>query len=406
MDVSEVRGDSEVGRTLGLSSAPRRRFRAALAGSLAVLIVVAVAVLGGWLYRERKASREPRYITETVARADIQVLVSATGTLQGQNTVEVGAEVSGRVAAVHVDFNDRVRAGQLLLEIDPEQARASVDEARARVAEADAATRQAKATLVEARLSAQRGAREADAGLVSAKERESLEAALARAEANVHSAQATAQMARATLKSQVSRLEKTRILSPIDGVILSRTVEPGQTVNAGMTTPVLFKVAEDLRRMRLYVYIDEADIGRVREGQTASFTVDAYPDKVFPSKVLQLRNEPREEQNVVSYEALLAVDNSELLLRPGMTATATIVASRRENVLAVPNAALRFTPPDLQRERAPQAASRGVWTLENGTPHFVPLRTGASNGELSEVLSGDLRAGARVLVDVVEEKAR
>jgi HlyD family secretion protein len=219
---------------------------------------------------------------------------------------------------------------------------------------------------------------------------------------------------RATLKSQVSRLDKTRIVSPIDGIVLSRLVEPGQTVTAGFQTPVLFKLAEDLRRMSLYVYVDEADIGRTREGQAASFTVDAYPDKVFPSKVLSLRNEPREDQNVVTYEAVLAVDNGELLLRPGMTATATIVAELRKGVLSVPNAALRFTPPSLAREQAQKPRGRGVWMLsapagargEEPAPRFVPLKTGASDGQRSEVLSGALRAGDELLVDVIEEKKR
>jgi HlyD family secretion protein len=223
-------------------------------------------------------------------------------------------------------------------------------------------------------------------------------------------------MARATLKSQTSRLEKTRIVSPISGVVLARLVEPGQTVNAGMTTPVLFKLAEDLRRMSLYVYIDEADVGRTREGQSASFTVDAYPDKTFASKVVSLHNEPKEEQNVVSYEAVLAVDNDALLLRPGMTGTATIVADRRVSVLSVPNAALRFTPPVVATRDAPQKPrGRGVWTLAKSDadqgaselePRFIPVKTGASDGSNSEVISGDLREGVRVLVDVIEEKKK
>jgi HlyD family secretion protein len=180
---------------------------------------------------------------------------------------------------------------------------------------------------------------------------------------------------------------------------------------------VLFKLAEDLRRMRLFVYIDEADIGRTREGQGASFTVDAYPDKTFASRVVSLRNEPKEEQNVVSYEAVLAVDNDALLLRPGMTATATIVADRRTSVLAVPNAALRFTPPPVAtRDGAQRPRGRGVWTLDAAAdkepqqpppePRFVALKTGASDGRYTEVISGGIRAGTPVLVDLIEEKKR
>lgn len=409
MALDDSRGDPEVMRTLGVDRPARGRRRALLVWMGVGLTIAGLAFGAVRWYRKRELARRPQYQTEPAKRTDIQVVVSATGTLKGQNTVEVGAEVSGRVAAVLVDFNDHVKAGQLLLEIDPEQARAAVDEARARVAEADAATKQAQASLLEAGQNAKRAEQQAGQGLVSQKELEAARAALARADAATESAKASAQMARATLKSQTSRLEKTRIVSPISGVVLARLVEPGQTVNAGMTTPVLFKLAEDLRRMSLYVYIDEADVGRTREGQSASFTVDAYPEKTFPSKLLSLRNEPKEEQNVVSYEAVLAVDNDALLLRPGMTGTATIVADRRPNVLTVPNAALRFTPPTEAGGRDKPVAPRGkgVWTLVGDKPQFLPLKTGASDGRVTEVIGASkLREGMRVLVDVVEEKKK
>jgi HlyD family secretion protein len=393
--------------TLGVGR-PARRGRAFLLWLGLAAVLAALGYAGLRWYQKRELAKRPQYQSEPASRSDIQVIVSATGTLKGQNTVEVGAEVSGRVATVLVDFNDQVKLGQLLLEIDPEQARAAVDEARARVGEADAATKQAQASLLEARQNAARGEQQAAQGLVSQKELEGVRAALARADASVESAKASAQMARATLKSQTSRLEKTRIISPISGVVLARLVEPGQTVNAGMTTPVLFKLAEDLRRMSLYVYIDEADVGRTREGQSASFTVDAYPEKTFPSKLVSLRNEPKEEQNVVSYEAVLAVNNDALLLRPGMTGTATVVADRRSQVLTVPNAALRFTPPLLSGPRDKPAVPRGkgVWTLDGDTPRFIALKTGASDGRVTEVIGGKLAAGTRVLTDVVEEKKR
>lgn len=414
MSQDQRRADPDVVETLGVQSRARRR-RAKLAWTAGAILLLGLAVYGVVHYLGQRArARQPRFQTEQASVGDIQVVVSATGTLKGQNTVEVGAEVSGRISQVHVDFNDRVTRGQVLAEIDPEQLQAAVDEARARVAEADAATKQAKATLVEGRQNADRAAQQSAQGLVSQKELEAARAALARAQAAAESAAANAQLARATLKSQASRLDKTRILSPIDGIVLSRLVEPGQTVTAGFQTPVLFKLAEDLRRMSLYVYVDEADIGRTREGQAASFTVDAYPDRVFPSKVLSLRNEPKEEQNVVTYEAVLAVDNAELLLRPGMTATATIVAEQRKGVLSVPNAALRFTPPNLPREEAQRPRARGVWTLpaqggggaDEPKPRFVPIKTGASDGRRSEVLSGAVRAGDELLVDVIEEAKR
>lgn len=399
--------DPEVMKTLGVGAHARSRGRrwAWVAGILALLVLVGFGV--SRLLQQRALAARPRYELGQVTRGDIQVSVSATGTLKGRSTVEVGAEVSGRVTEVLVDYNDKVTKGQLLAVIDPEQSKASVEESVARVRESDAAIRQAKATLVEARQTRDRALLQAKQGLVSQKEVEASEAALERAEATLASAQASATVARATLGSQRSRLDKTRIISPIDGIVLSRSIEPGQTVTAGFTTPILFKLTEDLRRMQLLVYVDEADVGRTREGQEASFTVDAYADKSFPSKVLSLRNEPKEENNVVTYEALLQVDNSELLLRPGMTATATIVADVRKNVLAVPNAALRFAPSKLEPSQVAKPGQRRVWILagskEEPKPEPVPVKTGVSDGRNTELREGKLSVGASVITDVIEK---
>jgi HlyD family secretion protein len=397
-------GDPEVVKTLGTDGRGRGRSRV-------VWVLVATTLLGlsGWgvqhFMAQRAEAMKPRFESAQVKRGDIQVVISATGTLKGLNTVEVGAEVSGRITRVFVDFNDSVKRGQVLAEIDPEQLTASLEEAKAQLAAAQASIAQAKATLVESEQSAARAEQQSKQGLVSQRELESAVAARERARAQLASSTASATVANATLKSSKSRLEKTQILSPIDGIVLSRLVESGQTVTAGFTTPVLFKLAEDLKQMSLYVYIDEADIGRAREGQRASFTVDAYPERSFPSKLVSLRNEPKEDQNVVSYEAVLSVDNSELLLRPGMTATATIVADERKDVLAVPNAALRFTPPnqppDLTRM---EPNEKRVWMLEGDKPSARGVKTGASDGQFSELLGGELKEGESVLTDVVEQR--
>jgi HlyD family secretion protein len=391
--------DPDVVKTLGLGRHSRSRARrwAWLLISLALLGLAAFGI-SHWLERRALAKR-PSYEKAKVTRGDIQVAISATGTLKGRSTVEVGAEVSGRVTEVLVDYNDQVKKGQLLAVIDPEQPQAAVSEAEARVRESDASVRQARATLTEARQTHERARREAQEGLVSQKELEAAQAALERAEATLASAQASATVARATLESQRSRLDKTRIVSPIDGIVLSRTVEPGQTVTSGFQTPLLFKLTEDLRRMELLVYVDEADVGRAREGQPASFTVDAYPERTFPSKLLSLRNEPKEEQNVVTYEALLQVDNNELLLRPGMTATATIVADVRKNVVAVPNAALRFAPPTIEPAQAAKPGQRRVWVLRADKPEPVVVQTGVSDGRMTELRGGKLSVGAEVLTD-------
>lgn len=387
--------------------------------AIAAVVVVGAGFGGVHLWQKREAESKPILETMPIERRDIRVTVSATGTLEGLNTVEVGSEVSGKLTQVLVDFNDPVHVGQVLAVVDPEQSRAAVDEATAQVASADATIHEAKASLVEAQKKHARAKEQRAVGLVSEQDFETIEATALRAEAALKSANASSILARATLKSAQSRLEKTTIVSPIDGIVLSRLVEEGQTVAASMTTPVLFKLAQDLRKMSLSVSIDEADIGRVREGQEASFTVDTYPEHNFPSKVLSLRNDPVTVQNVVTYEAILAVDNGELLLRPGMTAAATLVIETKKDVLAVPNAALRFAPSEEVKKElrvpgvpkgprkptiAPTRAGNEVWVNEDGIPRVKSVIVGVSDGAFTELVDGPLGEGAKVIVDVTEKE--
>jgi len=401
-----VQGDPDVVRTLGLDANSKRKSWIRAAVTLLVLVIVS-ALIVMWM-QARKRANAPAFQTAAITRGDLEVKVTATGTIQGLNTVEVGAEVSGRVAKVFVDFNDRVEEGQLLAEIDPDQARAAVEEAKARVMAAEANIRQARATVAETKAQAERAKSQVEKGLISQRDFETAEAAAIRAEANLASAQADATLSRAALKSAEYRLERTKIVAPIAGIVLSRLIEPGQTVNAGFQTPVLFKLTEDLSRMSLHVYVDEADVGRVKEGQEATFTVDAYPGRQFESKVLSLRNEPRTEQNVVSYEAVLAVNNNELLLRPGMTATASIMADARRGVLLAPNAALRFVPPQSGPPGppgAPQAdssAGKRLWVLREGRPAAIEVEVGPTDGLMTEV-SGEIAEGTEVLTDIAEK---
>lgn len=417
MHDGSAKADPIVVAKLGLDKQPSA-LRRALQILLALAVLAGLGVAGQRYWVKRAESMRPTYELRKVERATIDLVVSATGTVKGLSTVEVGAEVSGKITKVNVGWNDPVEVGQVIAEIDPEQLKAALDEASARVREADATIRQSEATKKETAQAKERATAQAAQGLIAKSELESITAAAERAEANVLSARASATLARAALESSRSRLEKTRVVSPIRGVVLSRLIEPGQTVTAGFTTPVLFKLAEDLRRMSLHVFIDEADIGRTKEGQKASFTVDAYPGKVFPSTVLELRNEPKTEQNVVTYEAVLEVDNSELLLRPGMTATASIVAGRRENVLTVPSAALRFVPPvdsprgfgqsEQKAMSNKPVATKKVWVLEASDKGPKPVArevvSGASDGSLTELVSGPLREGDEVVVDVTEKK--
>ena len=399
-----VSPDPEVVAVLGLNkNKPRRRLIKWLIG-LALLGLLAVLVTSA--LRKRTAAAAPQFRTTKIERRDLRVTVAATGTLQTLKSVEVGAEVTGRILTVLCDYNDKVKKGQLLAEIDPEQLRAAEEQTRAQVLSAQSSIKTAEATQLEASLAYKRALEQSKSGLVSAKDLESAAASASRAEAAVMSAKASAVVARANLKAASSKLEKTKIYAPIDGIVLSRAVQPGQTVTAGFTTPVLFTLAEDLSKLLLHVNVDEADVGHVREGLEANFSVDAYPARTFVSKVLSFHNEPKTSQNVVTYEALLSVDNTDGALRPGMTVTATITSEMHKNVMVVPNAALRFTPPLEPKFGPPQLLTRSedkqVYVPREHRATRVLVKPGASDGRVTELLDESLKVGDEVIVDVAE----
>lgn len=404
-------GPDDVAALLGTERRPKRRSVVRL--TLLFVVLAAVAALAFATSHRGGPGAGPKYRSAEVTRGDLRVTITATGTLQATTTVEVGAEVSGRILEMRVDANDRVKKGQVLALIDPEQLRAAVDQASAQLAAADAAIRQAQATRDETHLTEERARAQIKEGLASQKDVEAAVAAASRASASLSSAYANAALARAAQVSAKSKLDKATIVSPIDGVVLSRSMEPGQTVTAGFSTPVLFKIAEDLTHMRLDVDVDEADVGRAREGQEASFTVEAYPARSFPSQVLLLLNEPKTSSNVVTYQGRLSVDNAARLLRPGMTATATIVSDLKPNVVLVPNAALRFVPPATGAGPGgppgmggPKHASevvdkdrKTVYVVESTGLRRVAVRVGATDGTNTELLSDEIQPGTQVAVD-------
>jgi HlyD family secretion protein len=391
------------------------------------LLLLAGLTLAFPLLSGRRPPPPPRFETATVVAGDLRVAVTATGTLSARDSVSIGAEISGRVLRVLVDYNEKVVPGQVLAEIDPEQYRARREDAQAQLALAKAALLTAQATQREADLKAGRLRTMRQGGLTSQQDLEAAEAALDRANASVANAKAQITSAEATLKVALSNLSKTVIRSPIAGVVLERSVEPGQTVTAGLQTPVVFTLAADLSDMLLAVKVDEADVGQVRPGLAASFTVDAYPNRVFSSTVLKVKNMPTTSQNVVTYETRLAVQNTDGLLRPGMTATATIAIEDQKNVLLVPNAALRFAP---KMPAAPEPPSRGgfsigrlmppppggpprqppsapadkaptgprVFVLRGPFPEPVSVEVGATDGSKSAVRGPGLAAGMAVIV--------
>lgn len=360
------------------------------------------------------------YRTVQVRRGDLTVSVSATGTLQPVNEVEVGSELSGTIENVEADFNDRVEKGEILARLDTEILQAQLLEARASLQSAQAKVREAAATVTETRVDLKRCQDLFRREMCSESDLDKLRAAYQRAQASESMARAQLAMAQASLTANETNLRKAVIRSPISGIVLSRNVEPGQTVAASFQTPVLFTLAEDLTRMELLVAVDEADIGAVRLGQSATFTVDAYPDRSFFGKVTQIRQAPTSAEGVVTYETVLTVNNSDLALLPGMTATAEIKVNEVHGALLVPNSALRFVPevapesstggpmglfprPHLERKQPPEpsGSQRRVWVLRGAEPEAIPVKTGATNGQFTVIRQGEVKVGTSVIVEQV-----
>src|SRR5574341_943729 len=454
-----------------------------------LLIIIGLAVLsaiGGWWYF--RAQNRVEYRTARIERGDIEATISATGNPNAVVTVQVGSQVSGNIKELHADFNTRVKKGQLVARIDPEifeaklsQARANLDNARAAVLNARAMLQKTEADIANARASLE-GAKANVAkakvsvldaqiklksridlfkeGGISAEERDSaqasydsnmaaLEAAQAQEQAaqfGIRAAQAQHEVTKAQLaagEAQVKQqeaalrqaqidLDHTYIRAPVDGTVVSRSVDVGQTVAASLSAPTLFLIAQDLTKMQVDTNVDESDIGRVRVGQDATFTVDAFPGETFKGKVVQIRQAPINVQNVITYDVVVAVPNPDFKLFPGMTANVKILVDRREHVLRIPSAALRFRPPDLKeqhglggegavraaaqstptvegtpgvRRGAPSADSQTIWVLgDDKKPRPVAVKLGITDGSFSELTEGDLKEGQEVLVGVVSKE--
>ena len=418
----------EMAEKLGLNAETGgflKRYKWLVAG-LSLALIAGVFVL-----RSNSGPAEVTFRTAPVQRGDLTVRVTATGTIQPLNQVDVGAEISGLIEAVNVDFNDRVSLGQSLATMDKDQLSARVRQSEAQLISAKAKVEEAKASELEARNNLKRAESLHEQGNVSEQSLDNAKAASARSRAVLASVNAQVTVAEANLAADQTNLAKTDITAPIDGIVLTRQVEPGQTVAASLQTPVLFTLAEDLSAMKLVVDIDEADIGQVKEGQEASFSVDAYAGRVFPATITSVRFAPKNENGVVTYEALLSVDNSDLALRPGMTATATITTANREGAMLVPYAALRFTPPMPEGEEADAPSGRAgppglmgmmmprfsrnrdgrqtplqagapgqVWVMERGRPKPVLVDVGLLDGERAEVIADGLTEGTEVITGI------
>lgn len=390
------------------------------------MILIALAAL--FFVRSGSKNTAATYQTEPVETGTLVVKVSATGNLQPTNQVEVGSELSGIVDKVFVDANDRVQKGKVLARLDLARLQDTVAKSRASLVAAEAQVTQTQATTAEARAAMARYRQVAQLSnnkVPSKNEMDIAEATLKRAEANETSAHANVTQAKANLQSDETNLSKASIRSPINGIVLKRNVEPGQTVAAAFQAPVLFTLAEDLSKMELQVDVDEADVGQVKAGQKATFSVDAWPGRTYDAVITRVGYGSQKKDGVVSYQTILKVDNADLSLRPGMTGTADIKTLTRDKAMLVPNAALRFTPPvtDPAEKKSganvigslmprppgqvkkvlatPTTGAQRVWILRDGQPVAIDVKTGASNGKVTEIIGGEVRSGMQVITEAM-----
>ena len=410
---------------------------------LLTFIVFAVALAGGgtYYYLSHRTADAPAPITAAVTRGDVVAKVDATGTLAPVTTVQVGSQVSGTIKALHADYNSKVRKGEVVAELDPSLFQTQVDQARSTLIKAQADADRAKVEADDAATKARRAQELFDQKLIARNDLETAQATASQAQAAVKSAEAMITQARAALNQNQVNLGHTIITAPIDGIVISRSVDVGQTVAASMSAPTLFVIAQDLTRMQVSASIDESDIGRIAAGQLVTFRVDAYPAQTFHGIVSQVRLDSKTEQNVVSYTTMIDVPNADLKLKPGMTANVTVQTAMNENVLRVPNAALRFRPADQGAGGRGQGAGDGaeqaaggfqvrptatsgagttprafgagggdrsfgrVFALRNG--EFVPVRvrTGVTDGTMTAVVDGDLKEGDQVVTGMSQPGA-
>jgi HlyD family secretion protein len=433
-----------------------------------IALVMAAAAAAGWIGVTRSRERDPfAFETVKVARGRVVAKVTATGTLSAIVTVQVGTQVSGTIAALHADFNSTVKKGELVAKIDPRLFDAAVEQARANLAAAEGNYSKAKAQSVDAERQADRASTLLARKLIAQADSDTARSTADADAAAVDAAGGSVSQAKAQLHQAEVNLAYTDIRSPTDGTVIARNVDVGQTVAASLQAPVLFLIAEDLRKMQVDTSVAEADIGKLQPQTRASFTVDAYPNETFTGTVRQIRNSPQTVQNVVTYDAVIDVDNPDLKLKPGMTANCTFVYADKENVLRVPNAAMRFMPPPemlaklnlapggdaaTRRPRAgadgggagvaaapggpggtggaggstgrggpgggeggPPRVGRGgqrgdpthriVWVLRDGKPVRMPIKTGVTDGSTTEIVEGDVQEGDAVITDLAGGEA-
>jgi HlyD family secretion protein len=370
-----------------------------------IAAALVIAVLGAAFFYLKSSGSAVQYTTQKPLRCDIRETVSATGTVNAVTTVLVGTQVSGTIQKLYADYNSMVKEGQILALIDPASFEAQVAQSSANLLLAEANLEKAKIALRDTHTNFERNKILFEKNFVSKSDLDASETAYLSAAAQIKASEAQVAQARASLQLAQTNLRYTKILSPVNGTVISRSVDVGQTVAASFQTPTLFTIAQDLTQMQIDASIDEADIGRIKAGGPVAFTVDAYPEMTFKGNVSEIRNAPTTVQNVVTYSVIVKVDNPELKLKPGMTTSLSFIVADKNNVLCIPNAALRVKISDPKIVAAAPKGT-GVWVLKNKKPGRVFLTTGISDNRNTEVISGDISEHAEIIVEVREKNQK
>lgn len=357
-----------------------------------VLIFVILAIIAGLIIMNKKKNGV-KYDTRKIERCTITQVVEASGTINPVNTVSVGSTVSGLIKEIYVDFNSEVKKGQILAQIDPANFQASVDQATAQINNAEANLARLNAVTEMSRKTYTRYKNLYAKNFIAKSELDQAESDYLSNLAQVGAAKAQISQARATYNTAMTNLSYTKIIAPVDGTIISREIDLGQPVAASFQAPELFTIAQDLTKMQIEVNVSEADIGKVKEGQDVTYTLDGYPDSVFNGKVTQVRISPTTVSNVVTYVVIVDVNNEDLKLIPGMTANVSIITNKSEDVLCVPNTALKYTP----ETDGQKYEKQGVWILDKNKPKRVEITQGASDDSKFEVISSGIKEGDLVL---------
>uniref|UniRef100_UPI00402A2F12 efflux RND transporter periplasmic adaptor subunit n=1 Tax=Candidatus Stercorousia sp. TaxID=3048886 RepID=UPI00402A2F12 len=361
--------------------------------------IIALIIIGGIGF---SGAKQVKYKTKAIERCTITEVVEASGTINPVNTVSVGSTVSGLIKEIYVDYNDVVKKGQILAQIDPANFEATVQQNQAQInnVRANLAKLQAIANYDQKQYVRYKNLYSKN--FVAKSELDEKLSTYQSDLAQINAAKAQISQYQATLKTALTNLGYTKIIAPVDGTVISREIDLGSPVAASFQAPELFTIAQDLTKMQIEVSVSEADIGRVEEGQDVTYTLDGYPDSTFTGKVTQVRLSPTTESNVVTYTVIVDVNNEDLKLKPGMTANVSIITDKSENVLCVPNMALKFTP-DIN---GPKYKNQGIWILEKGKPKRVEIETGAYNDSSTEIISDKIQEGTDVIISIKSKKSK